>query len=241
MPINPFDVVDVVRPEIPKQLEKKTKWRFSFEYFGQMKHFGLGAISSSWFVSLLERLKELSSEDIESFSKDYLKYTGLRYHKINWSAKKIPIKKEDIDWVHKDIISNEDEFPFYQFHVSKSLGRVVGFWGPESIFFIVLLDPLHNLQPSKDYNYYIDDTKIGSCELSSVLEDINQAKIFGCENKDCDLKSQINNIPSKLNQGNFIYSVLDDDTLEMAKDYDIKEIIESGVLYLKEEEQKAGK
>ncbi|MBU0695986.1 MAG: hypothetical protein KKE39_05605, partial [Bacteroidetes bacterium] len=146
-------VKDTNKPNVGNRIKDQLTWSFSFRYFNQSEYFGLGEIDSKWFVSVINRLRDLGKEDIESFIKDHRVKDSNRYHKIDWDANNIPIKREDIYWVDKNIIENEEDYPFFQFQVSKGLGRVIGFWKEDySAFFIVLLDPKHNMQPSKDFN-----------------------------------------------------------------------------------------
>ncbi len=60
--------------------------------------------------------------------------------------------------IPKDILENANDYPIYQFSISKALGRIAGFW-EGSLFNVTLLDPFHNLQPTKEYNYRITPTK----------------------------------------------------------------------------------
>jgi hypothetical protein len=78
----------------------------------------------------------------------------------------IPIPKEQIDWLG-DYAS--DEYEFVQFHVSKALGRVVGFFDEEQTFQIVLFDPFHNIQPAGDFDYRVRATAIGDCAPPDLI------------------------------------------------------------------------
>ncbi len=147
---------------------KVVNWTFSFRYWRQVDFFGLSGAESKWFVSLLEKLKELSYFEVEKFVEDSSQKSAWRYHPINWSQKNIPIKRDDLEWVDTQYLENEDEFPLLQFQISRALGRVVGFWDEKKIFNIVLLDPLHNIQPSKSHSYRVDKTGILGCEYSSI-------------------------------------------------------------------------
>src|SRR4051794_32604695 len=51
-----------------------------------------------------------------------------RYHEINWKARNVPINLEDLDWIDREYIKNQEEFPLVQFQVTKALGRIIGFW-----------------------------------------------------------------------------------------------------------------
>lgn len=60
-----------------------------------------------------------------------------------------------MSWIYKDYLENEEDFPLYQFQISMANGRVVGFFDENWVFNIVLVDPNHNMQPSKDYDYRV--------------------------------------------------------------------------------------
>lgn len=84
----------------------------------------------------------------------------------------------------------------YQFQLSTSKGRVVGYWD-KNIFNIVLLDPEHNLQPSKDHNYSVDqcfpikNEYEELCEkIESLQEELNSEKYNGCKEK-CGLYYEV--------------------------------------------------
>lgn len=214
-------------------------WSFSFKYFKQIEYFGLGESDTKWFVSVLNRLRDLGKENIDNFLKDHrLKETN-RYHKINWDAKNIPLQRDQIDWIEKDIIENEEDYPFMQFQVSTGLGRVIGFWKENySLFYIVLLDPRHNMQPSKNFNYKVDNTTILPCEFSSLLTDIDDLRKHLCNEKDCNCRKKLINIPTNVNRGNFVYFQLDDEYYsefeKLSRTKSVREIIEAGLIYLSE-------
>lgn len=223
------------KPVIHTGKEDQRNWSFSFRHFKQIDYFGLGEISSKWFVSLLERLRDLSKEDIDTFFKDHRTKEANRFHKINWDAQNIPIKRSDIDWIDKNIIDNDEDYPFFQFQISSGLGRVIGFWNEDYRYFnIVLLDPKHNLQPSKNYNYRVDMTTIEYCELTSLLMDIDRIKGSKCLIDGCHCKDEMNKLPTKLHRGRFVYFQIEEDYYDefliKTKNKSIKDIIELGLL-----------
>lgn len=222
-------------PVVSEKIKDQHNWSFSFRYFNQIDFFGLGSVDPKWFVSLLDRLRDLCKEDINSFFRNHALKDGNRYHIINWEARNIPIKRTEIDWVDRNIIENEEDYPFFQFQISTGLGRVIGFWNEDYRFFnIVLLDPKHNMQPSKKFNYRVDDTSILYCEMTSLLIDVDRAKGLKCIGEGCKCKEVIHQIPTKLNRGKFVYFQLDDEYydyfLEATKEKSIKELIEIGII-----------
>ncbi|WP_157667053.1 hypothetical protein [Vibrio alginolyticus] len=100
----------------------KKKWTFSFQYWKQIEFFGLDKSNPSWFVSLIEKLKDLSGKDVKNFVSTGEQRDAWRYHNINWNQTNIPIQREDLDWLDKDYRENEAEYPIVQFQVSQALG-----------------------------------------------------------------------------------------------------------------------
>lgn len=150
------------------------RWRFSFRFFKEIEFFGLdGAkVSNTWGLSIFEKLKDLGEKEIDELRRDPAVAQQWRYHPINWSSKNIPVKKTDLNWITKDYRDNDEEFPLMQFQVSKGKGRIIGFFDEENVFQIVLLDPLHNMQPSKDFGYTVDPCSPLNCELTQLRENI---------------------------------------------------------------------
>ncbi|HCC52425.1 MAG TPA: hypothetical protein DEQ30_10510 [Porphyromonadaceae bacterium] len=151
----------------PEDIKSKAKLSFSFLYFKQIPYFGFEKTDSSWFVGFLQRLTDLSSK--ENFGIDPAEKNHYRYHPIDWEAKNIPIKLSDLNWIPIQYRENQTDFPLKQITISTANGRIVGFLNEESnVFHIVLLDPLHNIQPSGNYSYRIRD-----CEpLTSSFEEL---------------------------------------------------------------------
>lgn len=235
--IPPINLQKGSSPKVSKdEIKPNPKWVFSFEFFNQIEYFGLSESDPKWFVSLLEKLRDLGSIDVDSFKSDYTQRNSWRYHPIEWTQPHIPIQRKDLTWLPSDYLNNEDDFPLLQFQISKGLGRVVGFWGVGSnIFYIVLLDPLHNLQPSKSYGYKVDDSSPLSCQYSSLLADIENSlrkKSTNCS--ECEAFKFLEKIPTKNNSTNFFAVFIDDETNERLKDKDVKYILELGLLCLEE-------
>lgn len=233
-PILSTEPIEVKKPNIGKFSTPLEKWSFSLEYFRQIEYFGLGNTDTKWFVSLLDRLKTFSEFNPQKFEQNHSIKIANRYHKINWNSKNIPYQRSDFDWLPLSIRDNEEDFPFFQFQVSTGLGRVIGFWDLHKTFQIVLLDPAHNMQPSKNYNYKVDDTVNLVCEMTSLLIDVEAARDTVCSDDACAVKSKLHVIPSKLNRGNFVYAILEDDyydELEKAlQTKTFRSIIELGLL-----------
>lgn len=203
------------------------KWSFGFRFWREREFFGFESrgkpIVHRWFLSLLERLKSLGEYSIDEFTSDRALMKSLRYHEIDWSAKKCPIRKSDLDWVPLEYLNGGQDCPFYQFQLSKANGRVVGFWDENYVFQVVLLDPLHNLQPSKKFGYKVDPADPLGCEYTQVRLSIEQiTQRMKCEGAGCDVRSQLQNLTPPPATNILMLSV-DDSTVGM-----IDDIIDSG-------------
>lgn len=91
-----------------------------------------GTVGGKWFVHLLDCLKEIGSKTVQDLKKrPYL------LHPVNWdnANAKCPFYPQ-ANW--------------FQFRVNKSRGRVIGILIDE-IFYVVWLDPYHNLTDSEGY------------------------------------------------------------------------------------------
>lgn len=213
-------------------------WSFSFKFFNQPQYFGLGNVRESWFVSLLNRLRDVSRIDPEVLNNSNSRENGIRYHKIDWDARGIPVTRQDFNWVDKPILDNDDEFPFYQFHISKALGRIIGFWNETSqVFYILVLDPMHNLQPSKRHNYSIRRTNTLDCQYSSLLRDIESLKTKAQKCDECEFSSFLRRLPTPAIEINAIICFLDDSYLDellsrLDSNSTLSQILELGLLQL---------
>jgi hypothetical protein len=216
------------------------EWSFSFKFFNQVEYFGLGDVRSSWFVSLLERLRDISRIDPESLNNSSSSAHGIRYHKIDWAARGIPVTRQDFKWLDKVILENENDFPFYQFHVSKAVGRVIGFWNNTSqVFYILVLDPMHNLQPSKRNNYQVRRTSTIDCQYTSLLRDIESLKSKALKCSECEFSTFVRRLPSPAIGENALIFFLDKSYLEeliakLDSNSTISQIIELGIIHASE-------
>lgn len=220
---------------------KDRLWSFSFRYWTQLNSFGLKGegIDMPWMVSLLERFKQLSADCVETVLKNHAMKGQLRFHPIDWQAKNIPIVQKDIPNLPAHYADNP-EFALHQFQVSTAKGRVVGFFDENWVFNIVLLDPLHNLQPSKHFDYAVDPSWPLSCEITSLREGIKDC-IAQCP-ADCQVAKQVADLADghKRHAEQFeilMLKIKDQDQLQWAKDLvvqgkvnSITEIFEIGLI-----------
>lgn len=120
-----------VEPEIPKNIS------FSFRYLqNDNQKFSIQNRDARYFESLLVRLRDLSTLTLAEIINNRSK--SLRCHLINW---------KDTTEPNGFGIPNEEQIVIsaYQFQISSNKhGRVHGFF-LENIFYIVWLDPNHNL------------------------------------------------------------------------------------------------
>lgn len=184
---------------VPGQVSER-HWRFSFQFFRQLEFFGLGDRAAGWFVSLFDALSELSKktpEKVLSNPADKLKW---RCHPIDFEAKNVPIRRNEIDWLPKEVRDNAEEFPLFQFQISKALGRVIGFWDGDGTFNILLLDPLHNMQPSKFNDYKLRETEVGEGEIATALS-LLENKFAACKADACACRNLYPEIQGSLKAG----------------------------------------
>lgn len=223
----------LVTKEQENELERR-KMSFSFSYFKQIPNFEIGDCSKGWHIGLLERLSTLTTMTPEDILEENKGSIALRCHKIEWDAKNIPIQRKDLDWLPKEILENEAEFPIMQISITKSTGRIVGYFDRDPyIFHIVLLDPKHNIQPSKKTNYQIQPTTKGISQYDELLNKLERIKkiVSSCPNGKCELHSHISLIDAL--HDNIVYIGLDNDFYttyqEILKKITLQEIMENGI------------
>lgn len=201
---------------------KDRLWSFSFRYWTQLEYFGLKGegIDLPWVVSVLERLKQLSADYVETVLKNHAMKGQLRFHAIDWQAKNIPIEQKDIPGLPAHYVDNP-EFALHQFQVSTGKGRIVGFFDENWIFNVVLLDPLHNLQPSKNFDYAVDPCWPLSCEITSLREGVKE-RIAQCQVDGCQAAKQVSDLAHTYDRHAEQFEILmvkvkDQDQLQWAK------------------------
>lgn len=170
----------------PGTVPSAKKWTFSLQYWRQIDNFGLDKSDAKWFVSLLEQFKKLSAYNVENVFKDMAGKKNFRLHDINWNQKNIPISLKKLDWLPTYVLENQEDFPIRQFQVSTALGRVVGFLDADKVFHVVLLDPKHNIQPAKKFDYRVDSCGVAECEYTTLLNKVDEFVKKNCRKKNCD-------------------------------------------------------
>lgn len=194
-------IKNVINPE-------KATVKFSFECWIQIDNFGIGkGTDTEWFSSLLNKLKELSTKTAEELNSDGAFKKGIRFHKINFSAKNCPFRDEDhLLQLIPDKFKADPEISFYQFQVTMGKGRVHGFFDAKNNFQIVLLDPHHNMNPDKMHNYNIRPTALLDCEYEKAYNTLIfvKTKVSCSKSKDDDKIVEIKRAVEHLNfEGEF--------------------------------------
>lgn len=123
------------------ELHTSDKLVFSFACFDRSnKLFNLGGtdkescmIEANWFVDFLDCLKNVSVKKIND-----LKGSVYDLHPVDW--KHTNTKRPE----------NTEQCEFWQFRINKSKGRIIGIL-LRGVFYIVWLDPHHNLTNSEGY------------------------------------------------------------------------------------------
>ena len=216
---------------------KEEKLNFSFLHLKEIDFFGFGNCSPKWHISFIDRLSTLSNLSPQEVLEDNKGSDALRCHHVKWSQDGIPIQRANLDWLPKDILNNPDEFPIMQFSVSTGMGRFVGFFDKDSsTFYIVLLDPNHNIQPAKKHNYQTTPTTIGLSQYDDLLSKFHNIKksVSKCKHSPvCEISSHIEHANI---EHNIIYIPLDNDFLvayqDVLKKHPLEKIFENGILSL---------
>jgi hypothetical protein len=227
--INPGYPSEIKRVPREKSRPAKKPWTFSLCYWKQIEHFGLkcSGVNEKWFVSLLDRLKDLSGLNIDEVANNPSNLW--RFHPINWNQRNIPIKKTDLDWVPKEYLHEETDF--FQLQISKSTGRIVGFFDSENVFQIVLLDPMHNAQPSSYNNYTINKTQ----EQVSTYQELQSKLIFikskmdkHCPAHTCEVLKLTDEVHSAHESGKhiFVNDVVSEEIEQMCREHNYDDIFD---------------
>jgi len=199
---NPPSPVRIPKAEALKSLKRKNI-AFSFRFWEQERNFGLDKSTSSWFVAFFERIKQISGELYDDFIKNRRKQRYYGYHQINWNQTNIPIQRNQCTWVDSKYLDNLSEYPFFQMRLGMSFGGLIGFWDEYDVFNVVLLDPLHNIQPSKDYGYKVDLCLPADDDYTILLrkiENLNRKLNNTTDCPDCFLREDLRNLSIHYNE-----------------------------------------
>ena len=226
------------KPLVSKQEDlvlKERRITFSFAHFRQIERFEIGGCSQKWFVGLLDRLQVLGTLTPQELLEEHKGSSALRCHPIDWDLKNIPINRSDLNWLPPEIVNNQSEFPIMQISIATSTGRIIGYFDHESsVFYIVLLDPHHNLQPSKKHNYQIRPTTRGISQYDDLLNRLQRVKdvVAQCPHSECLLHTHISSMEAL--HDNIIYTGLDqvyyENYLELLQVMSLEDIIKNGII-----------
>lgn len=115
---------------------------FSFKFLDrEHKAFNLGSTERAWFLSLLDVLKDISDLSRNRLAGELKSH--YRYHAHDWSEVRFTYPLDE------DLL---EQVECVQFIVTKGTGRVHGFVVGNR-FYIVWLDPLHNLYQERHVEY----------------------------------------------------------------------------------------
>jgi hypothetical protein len=233
----------------PSKVSEELNWNFNFRFYRQIKFFGFdGAqVQVPWFISLLGRLSDLSCKKLSEFMKDSSAQgsSGYRFHHIDWEQKNIPIQRQDLDWLPPEYKENDTEFPLYQFQISQSNGRVIGFFDENWFFNIILLDPLHNMQPAKSYGYSVDQCSPMACDYTRLSATFETIKSASCDNEKCGYHLEFSKCDTAIQIAeNALIHYVDYDTATSAQQLidsgvaaTFSDIFETGIIYLMDKDQ----
>ena len=135
-----------------------------------------GVVSGKWFIDLFDCFKSVNNKSIPE-----LKVSIHDLHPVKWST------------ANATIPDNSEQCEYWQFRISKSKGRVIGFL-IDGVFYVVWLDPHHNLTDSEGYgriNKY--KAALSTYETQEEIIKMQNSKIDQLENKLKELTELLNN------------------------------------------------
>ncbi len=116
-----------------------------------------GVVSGKWFLDLLDCLKSVSNKTVFE-----LKGSMHDLHPVDWEK------------TNTCSPGGSEQTEYWQFRINKSKGRVIGFL-IEGVFYVVWLDPHHNLTDSVGYGTVVKH-KPGLSVFESNLLEIEQLR-----------------------------------------------------------------
>lgn len=174
---------------IPKQNSLKTSekgLKFSFEALETNEYFALDGTCPNWTRELLNMLKECSAHSaVELRNGGFQNKFRVHNHETADPPSNLP---EGV--ALKDL---------YQIRISQSKGGIHGIFGVGDVFYVIWLDPLHNMYPDKRYGG-LRKVKAGSTcckdrdeELALLREELENTKNEAKEWKELALSIDENN------------------------------------------------
>ena len=138
--------------KIPVQTEFKTHddgIKFSFEALEQTEYFSLDGTCPNWSHDLFEMLRDVSGHTV----KDMVSGGYQRKYRVHNHEKANPPSKLPDGVALKDI---------YQIRISTSKGGIHGVFN-ENIFYVIWLDPFHNMYPNDHFGGLRKTKPASSC------------------------------------------------------------------------------
>ena len=120
----------------PVFVSSEDKVTFSFSALEKTKHFNLDVTCPNWPSELFDMLKNVSS-----VSKNDLILGKYKTYRVHTHENAVPPDPVPNGVVLKDC---------YQIRLSKSKGGIHGVFN-ENVFYVIWLDPLHNMYPDEKY------------------------------------------------------------------------------------------
>ncbi len=155
--------IKIIPEPIIKNEERFNKLLFSFTLFEQNKYFSVSGTCFKWTSDLLIVLQEMSNTDIKVFNSDRNFRNSYRIH--NCASSNPPCS------VPKSIPKEE----LIQFSLSISKGRVIGTL-IENVFYIIWIDPHHNLYPDENHGGLTKHKIPSHCCCGEYMDEYNKMK-----------------------------------------------------------------
>ena len=139
----PRSVMLLNEDDMARSLKKMNdRLRFSFDYFDRAHDaFNCGDTEDEWFIGLMDSFKDVSNLSLNELKQQRQHYDA---HEHDWF---------ELDYEYNNLPSDlwkQVRDHCLQFRISQSDGRVHGFT-ISNTFYVVWLDPHHNLYPSEKH------------------------------------------------------------------------------------------
>lgn len=158
--------------QIPKQAGLKTSadgLKFSFEALDKTEYFGLDGTCPNWSSDLFDMLKDVSGHTaVDMISGGYQRKYRVHNHEGVNPPSKLP-----------EGVALKD---CYQIRISTAKGGIHGVFGVGNVFYVIWLDPLHNMYPDDRFGGLRKVKPASSCckdrdeELAQLREELKAAK-----------------------------------------------------------------
>ena len=141
---------------------------FSFEAYDKTEYFNLDGTCQNWAAELVDMMQDVSTHTVvELTSGKYSKYRVHDHRKVQKCPSPLP-----------NGVALKD---MYQIRISKSKGGIHGVFR-ENIFYVIWLDPLHNMYPDDRFGGLRRIREASTCckdrddEILGLKEELEKAK-----------------------------------------------------------------